>query len=250
MLDSFSIFVPRSDSKAYETFCLWDILSTGTHSQSYYYDSFAAWFSVSDSLDAHLVTRFLFLLHALESLFAMLKNLHCIARKPQHQVQVGTQKKKFVFVTVPRKGCFMFWQKTDSIDSPIGLAETEIFCQSNRWYQYHHCSRHVSSVPFWDLLTAPVIDSMRLRNGFLQFFWGFSGFFSLRWEQKLILTPEQYAYCSVAIRHGTFNEDLKKLLLCHPKDLAIQKKMAEVFIVVNFTCKITQSSSVTKFRAL
>jgi len=42
---------------------------------------------------------------------------------------------------------------------------------------------------------------------FLRFF----GPFLPRWDQKLILPPEQYAYCSAAIKQGKFNEDFKKL---------------------------------------
>jgi len=49
---------------------------------------------------------------------------------------------------------------------------------------------------------------------------GFSGLSPSRWDQKLILPPEQYAYCSAAIKDGEFNEDLNKLKssegLCSP----------------------------------
>jgi len=45
---------------------------------------------------------------------------------------------------------------------------------------------HVFNVTFWDLCTALLIDSMRLRKGFLWKFWGFPGFSSLRWDQKFI----------------------------------------------------------------
>ena len=42
-------------------------------------------------------------------------------------------------------------------------------------------------VTFWHLCTALLIDSMRLRKGFLWNFWGFPGFSSLKWDQKFIL---------------------------------------------------------------
>ena len=75
------------------------------------------------------------------------------------------------------------------------------------------CLGHVINITFWDPLLALLIDPMRLREGFLWSFWGFSGLssHSCRWDQKLILPPEQYAYCSTAIKDGKFNEDLKKL---------------------------------------
>jgi len=63
----------------------------------------------------------------------------------------------------------------------------------------------------------------------------------------LISPPEQYACCSAAIKHGEFNEDLKKWFESHPKDFAVRQKLAEIFIVrCDFTGKITQPASVTK----
>jgi len=90
--------------------------------------------------------------------------------------------------------------------------------------------------------------SLRLREGFLWKISGFSGLSSPRWDQKLIVPPEQYVYCSAAIKHGKFNEALKKLFQSHPKDFAVQQKLAEIFIFqCYFTGKITQPSSVTNF---
>jgi len=67
----------------------------------------------------------------------------------------------------------------------------------------------------------------------------------------LILPPEQYAYCSAAIKDGEFNEGLNKLFLSHPSDFAVRQKLAEIFIVqCDFMGKITHPSSVTNFRAL
>jgi len=83
------------------------------------------------------------------------------------------------------------------------------------------------------------------------FFGGFSGIYSLRWNQKLILPMERYACCFAAIKHEKFYKDLKKLLSSHPKDFAVRQKLAEIFIVQHdFTGKMNQPSSVTNFRAL
>jgi len=100
---------------------------------------------------------------------------------------------------------------------------------------------------FWEMSPALLIDSMQPRDRVLWKFWGFSGLSSPRWDPKLILLPEQCAYCSAAIREGKFNEDLKKLFWSHLKDFAVRQKLAEIFIVqCDFTGKMTQPSSVTK----
>ena len=75
---------------------------------------------------------------------------------------------------------------------------------------------YVFNVTFWHLLPTLLIDSMRQWKEFLWIFLCFSGFSSPRWDQKLILPPEQYACCSAAIKHGKFNEDLQKLLWSYP----------------------------------
>ena len=50
-----------------------------------------------------------------------------------------------------------------------------------------NCLEHVFNVTFWDLYSALLIDSMRLRKGFLWNFGGFTSLSSLRWDHKLIL---------------------------------------------------------------
>jgi len=55
----------------------------------------------------------------------------------------------------------------------------------------------------------------------------------------LILPSKQYAYCSDAIKHVEFNEDLKRLFGNYQKDFAIWKELAEIFIVLcDFTFKM------------
>ena len=49
------------------------------------------------------------------------------------------------------------------------------------------------------------------RQGFLWRIWVFLGLSSPRWDQKLILLPEQYAYRSAGIKNGNFDDDVKKL---------------------------------------
>ena len=90
---------------------------------------------------------------------------------------------------------------------------------------------------------------MRQREGVLWNFRDFWGLISPRWDQKLIW-PEQYAYCSAAIKDGGFSEDLNKVFSSHQKDFAVRQKSAEIFIVqCDFTGKIIHPSSVTNFRA-
>jgi len=92
---------------------------------------------------------------------------------------------------------------------------------------------------------------MRPREGVLWKFRGFSGLSSPRWDQKVILPPEQYAYCFAAIKDGEFNEGLNKLFKSHPQDFAVRQELAEIFILqCDFTDKITHPSRVTNFRAL
>jgi len=109
------------------------------------------------------------------------------------------------------------------------------------------CLGHIKNATFSNLLRALLIDSMRLQEGFLLTFWAFSGLSSHRWDQRLILPPEQYACCSAAIKHGEINDDLKKLFESHPKDFAVRQKLAETSIVqCDFTFKMTHPPSVTK----
>ena len=80
------------------------------------------------------------------------------------------------------------------------------------WFRVEFkCLGRVSNVTFWDFCLC--FWSIRWDHGknsydFFEVFWGFP---SLKWDQKLILPPEQYAYCST-IKHGELNEDLT--LLC------------------------------------
>jgi len=68
---------------------------------------------------------------------------------------------------------------------------------------------------------------------------------------KVDFAPGAIRMVLAAIKHGKFNEDLKKLFLSHPEDFAVWQKMAEIFIVqCDFTGKMTQPSIVTKLSSL
>jgi len=58
--------------------------------------------------------------------------------------------------------------------------------------------------------------------------------------QEASLTLEAICkYCSDTIKHIEINEDLQKLFRSHPKDFAIQGKLAEISIIqCDFTNKI------------
>jgi len=78
-------------------------------------------------------------------------------------------------------------------------------------------------------------------------------------DQKLILPPEQYAYCSAAIKDGEFNENLNKLSiwpksgpfpsvfwinvlsLSKPKRIFLKTKKADQKLCVNWRVSLVQN---------
>jgi len=78
---------------------------------------------------------------------------------------------------------------------------------------------------------------MRPREGVLWKFWCFSGLFTSRWDQKLILPPEQYAHCCAAIK------DFFWFLVCYAAtQLANQLHQTRIQVVRSLT-KISKSCS-------
>jgi len=111
--------------------------------------------------------------------------------------------------------------------------------------------RHLSNVTFWDLLTALLIDSMRLRKGFL---WNFEVFRAFPHSDGTKSWFCPWSNTHIALLQSNWKRLMKILKSC----LKSSKRLCDpetngwdIFIVqYNFTDQITQPLSVTKFRAL
>jgi len=90
----------------------------------------------------------------------------------------------------------------------------------------HPC--HISSSTFWDVQTSTL---NRFDPSTERFSKNFLGFLTQNGPKVNEANKQTNKYYSGAIKHVKFNEDLKKLFESHPKDFAIRKKLAEIFIV-------------------